>query len=383
MSRKEFLIFGAPLISEDEIAEVVATLQSGWIGTGPRAREFEKRFATYVDARHAVALSSCTAGLHLGLLVLGVRPGDEVITSPLTWCSTANVIAHVGAKPVFVDVDRRTGNIFPERVEEAVTGRTRAIMPVHYTGRACDMDAIMDIARRHGLRVVDDAAHAIESTWKGRKVGSIGDVTAFSFYANKNITTAEGGMATTNDAGLAERMRILSLHGVTSDAWKRFRADGPTHVQVIEAGYKYNMADLQAALGLRQLEKIEVYHRRREELWNFYTSALADLPLILPPPHEQDCRHAYHLYTVLVDRDGAGIDRDKLREELRRRNVGTGLHYIALHLQPFYQRLLGTRRGQFENAEFISDHTLSLPLSPRVTHDDARDVVAALREILC
>ncbi len=382
MPRKEFLIFGAPLIAEDEIEEVVAALRSGWNGTGPRAHEFERRFAEYVGARCAVALNSCTAGLHLGLKVLGIGPGDEVITTSLTWCATANVIVHVGAKPVFVDVDRRTGNIAPEHIEAAITEKTRAIMPVHYAGRACDMDAIMDIARRHALRVVEDAAHAIESTWKDRKIGSVGDMAAFSFYANKNITTAEGGMATTDDPKLAERVRVLSLHGVSSDAWKRFHSDGPARVEVIEPGYKYNMTDLQAAMGLRQLEKIDAYHRRREELWRYYDQALADLPLGLPAPVEPGCRHARHLYTVLVDRESAGIGRDELREALKRKNIGTGLHYLALHLQPFYQQLLRMRRGELPNAEFISDRTLSLPLSPRLTDEDARDVVSALHEIL-
>jgi len=382
LTRKEFLVFGAPLISEDEIEEVAAALRSGWIGTGPRVQEFERRFAEYVGARCAVALNSCTAGLHLALKVLGVGPGDEVVTTPLTWCATANVIVHVGARPVFADVDPRTGNLDPERVEAAVTSKTRAILPVHYAGRACDMDALLDIARRHDLRVVEDAAHAIEATWKGRKVGSIGHVTAFSFYANKNLTTAEGGMATTDDPDLAERIRRLSLHGVSADAWKRFRSDGPAHVEVVEPGYKYNMTDLQAALGLRQLDKIEAYLRRREALWEYYDRALAGLPLILPAPAEPGCRHARHLYAVLVDQERSGIGRDALRAELRRRNIGTGLHYLALHLQPFYRRLLGMKRGDLPNAEYISDRTLSLPLSPRVTQEDAADVVSALHEVL-
>jgi len=382
VTRDEFLVFGAPVIAEDEIAEVVATLRSGWIGTGPRTQEFERRFADVVGARHAVALNSCTAGLHLSLKVLGVGPGDEVITTPLTWCATANVVVHLGARPVFVDVDRATGNLLPERVEAAVTPRTKAIVPVHFAGRACDMDRIMETASRHGLKVVEDAAHAIEATWKGRKVGSIGDCTAFSFYANKNITTGEGGMVTTDDPELARRIRVLSLHGVSADAWRRFRADGPAHVEVVEPGFKYNMTDLQAALGLRQLEKLWRHHRRRETLWGFYNEALAGLPLQLPPPVEPDCRHACHLYTVLLDTDRARIDRDALRAALKARKIGTGLHYVALHLQPFYRDAFGLRRGMFPNAEYISDRTLSLPLSPGVTDQDAQDVVDALRAIL-
>ncbi len=382
MPRSEFLVFGAPKISEDEIAEVVAVLRSGWIGTGPRCVQFEKLFADYVGVPHAIAVNSCTAALHLALKALDIGPGDEVITTPLTWCATANVIVHVGARPVFVDVDRRTGNIDPAAIEAAVTQRTRALIPVHFAGRACDMDAIGGIARRHNLRIVEDAAHAIESTWKGRKVGGIGDVTAFSFYANKNITSAEGGMATTRDPALAERIRILSAQGTSSDSWRRFRADGPAHVQVVEAGFKYNLSDLHAALGLRQLMKVEEHHKRRQALWKFYDSALARLPLILPAPLDPDSRHALHLYTVLVDTDRARLDRDALRAELKRLNIGTGLHYLALHLQPYYQQAFGTRRGQFPNAEFISDRTLSLPLSAAVSDRDAQDVVEALKALL-
>ena len=382
MHREEFLIFGAPLIADDEIDEVVATLRSGWIGTGPRVREFERRFAEYVGARHAVALNSCTAGLHLSLIVFGIKPGDEVITSPLTWCATANVIVHTGARPVFVDVDQRTGNIDPNRIEAAVTPRTRAIVPVHYAGRACDMDVVMEIAARHSLRVVEDAAHAVESTWKGRKIGTIGDSTSFSFYPNKNITTAEGGMVTTDDAASAERIRMLSLGGISADAWKRFRADGPARVQVVEAGFKYNMTDIQAALGIRQLEKIKPHHARRAALWQFYMRALDGLPLVLPPPPDPGCRHAFHLYTPLVDTSQTALSRDDIRVALKEHNIGTGLHYLALHLQPFYRRLLGHQPGDFPNAEYISERTFSIPLSPRVTDRDAQDVVDALREIL-
>ena len=382
MARDNFLVFGAPLISEDEIEAVVATLRSGWIGTGPRVKEFEERFAAYVGAEHAVALNSCTAGLHLGLHVLGVGPGDEVITTPLTWCATANVILHCGAVPVFVDVDRATGNIAPDAIEAAITEKTRAILPVHLGGRACDMDAITALARRHGVAVVEDAAHAVEATWKGRKIGGISDCTSFSFYANKNPTTAEGGMATTNDAARAERMRILSLHGVSADAWRRFRADGPARVEVIEPGYKYNMTDIQAALGLGQLAKIETHLRRRESLWRFYDEALAGLPLIRPAPVAAGCRHARHLYTVMVDTERAPLDRDQVRAVLKDRNIGTGLHYTALHLHAFYRRHPAVRGRRFPNAEFISERTLSLPLSPRVTDDDARDVVDALKSIL-
>jgi dTDP-4-amino-4,6-dideoxygalactose transaminase len=382
VARKDFLVFGAPKISEDEIAEVVAALRSGWIGTGPRAQEFERRFAEYVGAKHAVALNSCTAGLHLALKAAGIGSGDEVVTTPMTWCATANVIVHVGARPVFADVDRRTGNLLPDAARAAVTPRTRALLPVHFAGRACDMDALGALARERRLTVLCDAAHAIETTWLGRKSGTLGGISAYSFYANKNITTAEGGMAVTDDPALAERLRILSLHGVSADAWKRFRADGPAHVQVVEPGFKYNMADVQAALGLRQLDKIDAWHRRREELWAFYDRELAGLPLLTPPPPEPGCRHARHLYTVLVDDTRTKVTRDALREALKARKIGTGLHYVALHLQPYYVRAFGYRRGDFPNAEFISDQTLSLPLTPAMTDADAQDVARALKEAL-
>jgi dTDP-4-amino-4,6-dideoxygalactose transaminase len=380
--REDFLVFGAPLIAEDEIAEVVATLRSGWIGSGPRVKLFERRIEEYIGVRHAVAVNSCTSALHLALHVLDIGPGDEVITTPYTWCATSNVIVHRGARPVFVDVDRATGNLDPARIESAVTPRTRAILPVHLGGRACDMDAIMEIARRRGLKVIEDAAHALEASWKGRRAGTIGDCGAFSFYATKNVTTAEGGMVVTADAARAERLRVLSLNGTVADAWKRFQADGPSHVQVVEAGYKYNMTDIQAALGVKQLEKVERHLEYRERLWRFYDEALEGLPLIRPAPTEPGCRHARHLYSLLVDTERTPLTRDALREELKKRRIGTGVHYIALHLHPFYQQQYGYRAGQFPNAEYLSDRTFSVPLSPRVTEADARDVVDAIRDAL-
>jgi dTDP-4-amino-4,6-dideoxygalactose transaminase len=380
--RDDFLIFGAPTISEDEIEAVVATLRSRWIGTGPRAKEFESRFADYVGVEHAVAVNSCTSGLHLGLYACGVGRGDEVITTALTWCATSNVILHLGARPVFVDVDPRTGNIDPQRIEAALTERTRAILPVHLGGRACDMDAIMDLAERRGLVVVQDAAHAIESTWRGRKIATYGNCTAYSFYPNKNITCGEGGMVATRDAPLAERLRILSLHGVSADAWKRFSSTGPLRVQLLEPGFKYNLPDMLAALGLKQLEKIEPWLRRREEIWARYDRELARLPLLLPPPPDRDSRHARHLYQVAVDTERTDVSRDALREALRQHNIGTGLHYEALHLHPFYREHFGTGRGMLPHAERFSDTTLSLPLSGGLADADVLDVIRALHAVL-
>jgi dTDP-4-amino-4,6-dideoxygalactose transaminase len=382
LPRKEFLVFGAPLISEDEIQAVVDTLRSGWIGTGPRVKEFEQRFAQYVGAKHAVALNSCTSGLRLSLHGLDVGPGDEVITTPMTFCATANVIVQAGATPVFVDVDRATGNIDISLVEAAITAKTKAILPVHFAGRAVNLDSLQEIANRRGLAILQDAAHAIETEWQGKRLGEFDGCACFSFYANKNITTAEGGMVVTNDAALAERMHVLSLHGINADAWRRFRSDGPSHVEVLEPGFKFNMTDIQAALGLGQLAKIDEYLKRREELWAYYNDALADLPLILPAPVEENCRHARHLYQVLLDTDRADMDRDALRDRLKEKNIGTGCHYLAVHLHHYYATTFGIERGSFPNAEFISDRTMSLPLSPAVTLDDAGDVVDTLREIL-
>ena len=368
---------------KQEINETIqGVINRGNFILGAEVKALETEIAAYCGTNYAIGVASGTDALHLALLACGIGPGDEVITTPFTFIATAEAIARCGAVPVFTDIEPQTYNIDTRNIEAKITDRTRAILPVHYAGRACDMDAIMDIANRHGLKVVEDAAHAVEATWKGRKVGGLGHCASFSFYANKNITTAEGGMAVTNDAALAERMRMLSLHGVSADAWRRFHADGPAHVQVMEAGYKYNMTDIQAALGLGQLAKIDAYHRRREELWRTYDEALADLPLILPAAVEPECRHARHLYTVLVDNENASVDRDELRAALKARNIGTGLHYIALHLHPFYQERFGLERGKFPNAEFISDRTLSLPLSPRVTDEDAQDVVEALGAIL-
>lgn len=381
--REQYLIFGAPLIEEEEIAEVVATLRSGWLGTGPKTKLFEQRFCDYTGAKHAVALNSCTAGLHLALDTLGIGPGDEVITTTMTFAATANVICHVGARPVLVDCEPLTMNLDPRALEAAITPRTKAIVPVHFAGRPCDMDAIMAIARRHDLRVVEDAAHATEAWYHGQKVGTIGDIAAFSFYSTKNIVTGEGGMITTNDARLAETLRIRSLHGISRDAWKRYSAAGYTPYEVLYPGYKYNMMDLQASLGLHQLAKVERFWERRDHYWRMYQQAFAPLAeLITPVPDEPDTKHARHLYTLLLDLDRITCDRYAFMERLRLENIGTGVHFVALHLQPLYRERYGYARGMFPNAEFVSDRTLSLPLSPRLSEQDVQDVIAAVYRVL-
>jgi dTDP-4-amino-4,6-dideoxygalactose transaminase len=380
--RSEFLVFGSPAISEDEIDEVVATLRSGWIGTGPRVHLFQDAFSHYLRSAYAAALNSCTAALHLAMLAAGVKPGDEVITTPMTFCATANAIVHCGATPVFADCDRRTLNIDPAQIERKLTPRTRAIVPVHFAGRPCDMRAICDIAARHKLKIVEDCAHAIETRIEGRHVGTFGDFGCFSFYVTKNVTTGEGGMVVSQNQEAINRIKMLGLHGMSKDAWTRFSDEGYKHYEVVEVGFKYNMSDLQAALGLKQLEKVERYWRRRESIWNRYQEGFADLPVQTPLPPDEGTRHAYHLYTLLLKIEEIGKTRDQVMQELNDWNIGTGVHYRALHIQPYYAKTYGLKRGDFPEAEYISDRTLSIPLSAKLTDDDVNSVIAAVRHVL-
>ena len=380
--RKTFLVFGSPLIEEPEIAEVVDCLRSGWVSTGPRVGKFEDMFREYAGAKYARALSSCTAGLHLSMLVSGIKPGDEVITTPMTFAATANVITHVGAVPVFADVDRRTMNIDPEEVRRKLTPKTRAVIPVHFAGRPCAMDPILEIARERGLVVIEDAAHAIEAVYRERKIGSIGDLTCFSFYVTKNIITGEGGMVTTDNPEWAEKIEMYGLHGLNKGAWRRYTDDGFKHYEVIYPGYKYNMTDLQAAIGIHQLPRIGRYLKRREEIWRRYDEAFRDLPLVIPAPAEPHTVHARHLYTPLIDTDAVGKSRDEVQQALHRENIGTGIHFVSVHLHRYYRERYGYRRGDFPNAEFISDRTISLPLSAKLTDEDVEDVIAAVERAL-
>jgi dTDP-4-amino-4,6-dideoxygalactose transaminase len=380
--REDFLVFGAPLIGEEEMEEVRATLESGWIGSGPRVARFEDLFRAYKGTDHAVAMNSCTAALHIAIIASGIGPGDEVITTPMTFAASANAIVHSGARPVFADCDARTMNIDPAAVERAVTPHTRAILPVHFAGRPCDMDALVEIAREHDLKIIEDCAHAVETTYRGRPAGTIGDIGCFSFYVTKNVVTGEGGMLITGSEQIATRAKTLALHGMTRDAWRRFGDSGYRHYQVVEAGFKYNMMDLQAALGLHQLGRVEQTYRRRAEVWERYDDAFAGLPCTTPAPPAPDTRHAYHLYTLIVDVDALGCSRDRVLDELTARRIGAGVHYVALHLQPYYKQLLGARAEDFPNATWISERTLSLPLSARLSDEDVEDVIDSVREIL-
>ena len=328
--RKSFLVFGAPKIEQSEIDEVVASLQSGWLGTGPKVARFEQGFSAYKGAKHAAALNSCTSALHLSILSAGIGQGDEVITTPMTFCATVNAIIHSGATPVLADVKPDTMNIDPEDIERKITSRTRAILPVHFAGRPCDMDAILDIARRNNLVVIEDCAHAIETEYRGRKSGTFGDFGCFSFYVTKNIVTGEGGMVLARKEEDIARIKVLGLHGMSKDAWKRFSDEGYKHYQVVECGFKYNMMDIQAAIGIHQLGRIEQYWRRREEIWRRYSNAFADLPITLPSEIEPGTRHAYHLYNILVDEARTGIGRDAFLTAMTSKNIGVGVHYLSV-----------------------------------------------------
>src|SRR5712691_4273102 len=380
--RDKFLVFGAPLIEEAEIDEVVASLRSGWLGTGPKVAHFETAFARYLGVEHAVAVNSGTAALHLSILAAGIGPGDEVITTALTFCATVNAIIHAGATPVLVDVDPSTMNIDPDQVRARLTPRTRAILPVHFAGRPCDMDAISEIASNRGLAVIEDCAHAIETEYHGRKAGTFGSFGCFSFYVTKNLVTGEGGMVVARNPEDAVRIKVLALHGMSHDAWKRFGDGGFKHYQVIECGFKYNMMDIQAALGLHQLARVEALWPRRHALWQRYNVAFADLPVERPAEPESGTRHAYHLYTLRVDPARAGITRDEFLEAMTAHRIGVGVHYMSIPEHPYYQRTFGWKPTDYPHAMRIGRETVSLPLSAKLTDADAQDVIAAVRAIV-
>ena len=380
--KDDFLVYGSPLIEDAEIEEVIKTLRSGWLGTGPKVHTFEEMFKEYKGSQFAMALNSCTAALHLSMLVIGIKPGDEVIVPTMTFAATANTVIHAGATPVFVDCEKDTMNIDPLDIERKVTPKTKAILPVHFAGRACNMGAIMDIAQRHDLKVIEDCAHAIETEYHGKKAGTFGDIGCFSFYVTKNIVTGEGGMAITNNEEYANQIKIFGLHGMTKDAWKRFGDSGYKHYQVVYAGYKYNMMDIQAALGIHQLPRVDRYWQRRQAIWNRYNDAFKDLPVFTPAAVEPDTRHAHHLYTLLLNIDRLNMSRDDFLDEMTKRKIGVGVHYIALHLHPYYQEAFGYKQGDFPNAEWISERTVSLPLSVKLRDEDVERVIREVESTL-
>lgn len=387
MNTPDFLPFALPEIGEDEIAEVVDTLRSGWVTTGPKARRFEEDFVTFLGGPstglQAIAVNSATAGLHLALEALGIGPGDEVITTTHTFTATAEVVRYLGADVVLVDIDPATLCIDPRAVEAAITPRTRCIMPVHYAGLAADMPALVELARRHGLKIVEDAAHALPTTVGGALVGTLGsDATVFSFYANKTITTGEGGMLVTRDPELARRARVMRLHGMSRDAFDRFTATVPSwYYEIVAPGFKYNLTDIAAALGLHQLRRARDFQVKREALAGLYDQALRDLPLILPPRPAGGDLHAWHLYVVRLD-DAAPISRDAFIEGLYARGIGCSVHYIPLHLHPYWRDRYQLSPGQFPHSQHAYERMLSLPLYTRMGEADVHRVATAARELL-
>ena len=381
--RKEFLPLSRPTIGEEEIREVVETLRSGWITTGPKVALFEERFRQYLDMPHAIAVSSGTAGLHAALLGAGIGPGDEVITSSMTFAATANAIVLAGARPVLVDCERDTLNIEVGAVERAVTNKTKAIMPVHFAGQPCAMDEILEIARRRNLLVIEDAAHALGAEYKGLKIGAIGDATVHSFHPIKSITTGEGGMVVLRDDDWADRIRLVRFHGIRTSAWER-QAGGESPLYAVELpGLKYTMMDIQAAIGIHQIAKLEGFIARRTALARRYQERFKDVEgvqLLGSVPYAH--KHAWHLLVIQVGEDRLDIDRNAFLERLKEKNIGAGVHFPALHMQPYYQKAFGYRAGDFSNAERAAARILSLPLFPAMTESDVDDVAAAVAAIV-
>jgi dTDP-4-amino-4,6-dideoxygalactose transaminase len=381
--RNQFLVFGAPAIDESEIDEVVGTMRSGWLGTGPKVARFEKDFCAYKTGwGHPVAVNSCTAALHVSMIAAGLKPGDEVITTALTFCASVNAIIHAGLKPIVADVDPRTMNLDPADVARRITPRTRAILPVHFAGRPCEMDALCELARKHGLKIIEDCAHAIETTYHGKAAGTFGDFGCFSFYVTKNVVTGEGGMILARNEEDAARCKVLALHGMSRDAWKRFSDSGYKHYQVVECGFKYNMMDVQAAIGIHQLQRVESCWQQRQRIWNTYNEAFRDLPVTLPPDPAADTLHAYHLYTILVDDQRAGTSRDAFLEAMTAEKIGVGVHYLSVPEHPYYQTQFGWRPEDCPHAMRIGRQTVSLPISPKLNDGDVQDVIAAVRKAL-
>ena len=378
--RETFLPYCRPFWDEDEKQETLAALESGWWSRGPKTAAFEKAMAEYVGAEHALALNSATAGLHIGLAAAGIGPGDEVITTPLTFCATVNTILEVGATPVFADIDGETGLIDPKEIERKISPRTRAVVPVHYAGQVCDMDRIGALGKKHNLFILEDAAHAVSSTYKGKRVGGFGDAAVFSFYATKNLATGEGGMLLTNNAELAETARLYSLHGMSSGAWNRYGKGGKWQYDVVVPGFKYNTTDLASALGLAQLRKLDQMQQLRREYAEYYDARFASLPGIGRLAVAPDSGSSYHLYAIRIGEE-LSISRDEFIEALAARNIGTSVHFIPVHTFTLYRERMGTDWGDFPKAETLSNQLISLPLYPSMTKEDLEYVADAVEEI--
>lgn len=383
--RNDFLPFSRPSIGEDAIESVSESIRSGWVAMGPKVVQFEKDVSKRVGSSYAVAMNSATAGLHSSVMAMGIGPGDEVITTPMTFASTVNAILMAGATPVLADIDRRSLNINVANIERAVTSRTKAVMPVHFAGMPCDMDAIEDVASRHHLMVIEDAAHALGASYKGRPIGADrgeGHVAVFSFHPTKNITTAEGGIVCTGDENIAEYLSVFRQNGMSKGAWNRYSSSGSTHYDVPIPGLKYQMSDIQAAIGLSQIKLLEEFNNRRRQICEIYERELANcFGISFQQPADYECVHSRHIFPVLVDSDVLKIDRDGFMQKMKERNVGTALHYNAVHLFSAYSDRLGVSRGAYPEAELVSERIVSIPLFPAMSDDDVAYCIESIKEI--
>ena len=377
-----FISFSSPLIENEEIEAVVNVLKSGWLTSGKQVSLFENNFASYKGVEHAIAVNSCTAALHLSLIACNIQPGDEVITTALTFCATVNAIIHVGATPILVDVDLKTGNIDPTQIKNKITKKTKAIIVVHYAGKSCEMNAIVPLCKEHNLFLIEDCAHAIETEYHNQKIGTIGDFGCFSFYVTKNITSAEGGMLLVKNKDHVDRIKKLSLHGMSADAWNRFGGSGFKKYDVEEAGFKYNMTDIQAALGLVQLSKINKFWKHRQSLWNQYTEAFKNTLLTIPQDININETHAYHLYTLLINTN-LKVTRDEFIQYLTKNNIGVSVHYTSIPEHTYYQKQYNMNPKDYPNALQISNQTVSLPLSPKLTSNDIHKVIDIVLKAIC
>ena len=381
LSSGEFIPFHIPQIDEDEIRSVVETLRSGWLTTGAKVKRFEEDFSRYLGAGHAIAVNSCTAALHLALEAVGIEEGDEVIVPTMTFTASAEVVLYLKARPVLVDCLPGTFNLDPDQVERAITPKTKAIIPVHFGGQPCDMERILEIARRHNLYVIEDAAHALPARHRGRMVGTIGDITCFSFYATKTITTGEGGMATTQNPEWAARMRMMSLHGISHDAWKRYAKEGSWYYEVLRPGFKYNLTDIGAAIGIEQLKKCDSFGAARNRIARAYNEQFSDLAEVQIPACESDVQHAWHLYVIQLCLDRLKISRDQFIDALKAQGIGTSVHFIPLHLHPYYRDQFGYAPEDFPKATEIYRRIISLPIYPKMTETNIQHVIEAVSEI--
>jgi perosamine synthetase len=380
--RKTFLPFALPDLANEEIKEVVKTLKSGWLTTGPKTKLFEQKFAKYIGCKHAIAVNSCTAALHLALAAIGIKENDEVIIPTMTFAATAEVITYFKAKPVMADCDPITLLITSEEIEKRITGKTKAIIGVHYGGTPCDIDKITAVARKHKLKIIWDAAHALPTHYKNRFIGTFPDITCFSFYVTKGITTGEGGMITTNDSKSAEKMQIMSLHGISKDAWKRYSKEGSWFYEIICPGFKYNLTDIASSMGLVQLKKCDKFRNKREKIAQAYNKAFKRLKEIKIPPTTSNSANAWHLYTIQLNLEKLKINRDKFIEELSKRNIGTSVHFIPLHMHPYYRNTYNYKGTDFPNSYNAYKRIISLPIYTKMKTEDVRDVISAVEDII-